>query len=203
MEKTIITIGRQFGAGGRELGKRLAETLDIPYYDKEIIESAAALSGLSKEYIAQNDEIVTNSFLYSLVMGTRTLTGQKTVEEIKMDAQREAIKEIAAKGSCVIIGRTADYTLKDEKPFRVFLSADEETRIQRVCGRDNLSEKDAMKKIHKMDKLRAAYYNEYADAAWGKADNYDLCINLSRITVEKAIDMIIMSVREPNCFRNI
>ncbi|MDD3367678.1 MAG: cytidylate kinase-like family protein [Lachnospiraceae bacterium] len=193
MDKKIITIGRQFGSGGRELGKMLAEKLNISYYDKEIIDSAAVISGLSKEYIAQNDEVVTNSFLYSLVMGTRTLTGQKTVEEIKMDAQREALKEIAAKGSCVIIGRVADYTLREENPFRIFISADENDRVQRVCKRDSLSKEEALKKIRKMDKLRAAYYNEYADAAWGKADNYDLCINLSKISMEKAIAMIVMN----------
>ncbi|MDD2375780.1 MAG: cytidylate kinase-like family protein [Anaerostipes sp.] len=195
MSKTIITIGRQFGAGGRELGKKLANKLNITYYDKEVIDSVAVLSGLSKEYIAENDEVVTNSFLYSIVMGTRTLTGQKTVEEIKMDAQREAILEIAEKGSCVIIGRAADYILKDEKPLRIFISSDEATRVERVCKRDGLSREEAEKKIRKMDKLRAAYYNEYADAAWGRADNYDLCINLSRFSIDQAIEMITMNCK--------
>lgn len=195
MEKIIITIGRQFGAGGRELGKRLAEQLDIPYYDKEIIDSTAAISGLSKEYVSKNDEKATNSFLYSLVMGTRTLTGQKTIEEIKIDAQREAVKRIAEQGSCVIIGRLADYILKQENPFRVFVSADENTRVMRVSKREGLSEQEARKKIQKMDRIRSAYYNEYADAAWGRADNYDLCINRSKISVERAVDMIVMNVR--------
>ncbi|MGI6501578.1 MAG: AAA family ATPase [Anaerostipes sp.] len=195
MSKIIITIGRQFGAGGRELGKKLANKLNITYYDKEVIDSVAVLSGLSKEYIAENDEVVTNSFLYSIVMGTRTLTGQKTVEEIKMDAQREAILEIAEKGSCVIIGRAADYILKEEKPLRIFISSDEATRVERVCKRDGLSKEEAEKKIRKMDKLRAAYYNEYADAAWGRADNYDLCINLSRFSIDQAIEMITMNCK--------
>lgn len=195
MEKTIITIGRQFGAGGREIGKMLANKMNIPYYDKEIIESAAAISGLSKEYIAGTDEVATNSFLYSLVMGTRTLTGQKTLEEIKMDAQREALEKIAEKGSCVIIGRAADYILKEENPFRIYLSADQDNRVKRVSKRDHLSEAEALKKIHKMDKLRKAYYDEYADAAWGKADNYDLCINLSKISVDIAIEMIMMNFK--------
>lgn len=195
MSKTVITIGRQFGAGGRELGKKLADKLNITYYDKEIIDSVAALSGLSKNYIAGNDEVVTNSFLYSLVMGTRTLTGQKTVEEIKMEAQRQALLEIAEKGSCVIIGRAADYILREEKPFRVFVSSQKETRVERVCKRDGLSREDAEKKIRKMDKLRFAYYNEYADAAWGRADNYDLCINLSRISMDQAVEMIIMNCK--------
>lgn len=196
MEKIIITIGRQFGAGGRELGKKLAEKLKIPYYDKEIMAAIAEKSGLSKEYLTQNDEVATNSFLYSLVMGTRTLSGQKTVEEIKMEAQREVMKELAEKGSCIIIGRLADYTLREENIFRIFLSAEKEDRIQRVCNRDHLSEVEALKKIHKMDKLRASYYSEYADAEWGRAGNYDLCINLSKISTEKAIDMIIMNVSD-------
>ncbi|MDD3402974.1 MAG: cytidylate kinase-like family protein [Hespellia sp.] len=195
MSKTIITIGRQFGAGGRELGRKLADKLNIAYYDKEIIDSVAALSGLSKDYIAENDEVVTNSFLYSLVMGTRTLTGQKTVEEIKMDAQREALLEIAKKGSSVIIGRAADYILREEKPFRVFVFSDEETRVERVCRRDGLSREDAEKKIRKMDKLRSAYYNEYTDAAWGRADTYDLCMNLSRFRMDQAIEMITMNYK--------
>ena len=193
MKKIIITIGRQFGAGGRELGKKLAEKLNIAYYDKEIIDFTAMKSGLSKEYLVQNDEVATNSFLYSLVMGTRTLSGQKTVEEIKMDAQREAIKEIAEKGSCVIIGRAADYTLRKENPFRIFISADKKDRVQRVCKRDHLCEEEALKKIHKIDRLRAVYYNEYADTAWGRAENYDLCINFSKISLARAIDMITMN----------
>lgn len=194
MGKIIITIGRQFGAGGREFGKKLAERLKISYFDKEIIDAMAVKSGLSKEYLAQNDEVATNSFLYSLVMGSRTLSGQKTVEEIKMDAQREVIKELAEKGNCIIIGRLADYILREKNIFRIFLSADEEERVKRVCKRDCLSEAEALKKIHKMDKLRASYYNEYADAEWGRAGNYDLCINLSKISTERAINMIIMNV---------
>lgn len=193
MSKAIITIGRQFGAGGRELGKKLADQLNISYYDKEIIDSIAAISGLSKEYLTGTDEVVTNSILYSIVMGTRTLTGQKTVDEIKMDAQRDALKTIAEKGSCVIIGRAADYILREENPFRVFISADKEDRITHICKRDDLSEEEAAKKIQKMDKLRAAYYNEYADPAWGRADNYDLCINLSKISVDQAVKMIMMN----------
>ncbi|RGY98239.1 cytidylate kinase-like family protein [Clostridium sp. AM58-1XD] len=193
MEKIIITIGRQFGSGGRELGKKLAEKINISYYDKEIIDVTAAKSGLSKEYILQNDETATNSFLYSLVMGTRILSGQKTVEEIKIDAQREAIREIAGQGGCVIIGRAADYILRDQNPFRIFISANEEDRVERVCKRDHVSPDEALKKIHKMDKMRAVYYNEYADAEWGKASNYDLCINLTKISVEKAIEMIRMN----------
>lgn len=151
-------------------------------------------SGLSKEYLTQNDEVATNSFLYSLVMGTRTLSGQKTVEEIKMDAQREVMKELAEKGSCIIIGRLADYTLREENIFRIFLSAEKEDPVQRVCNRDHLSEAEALKKIHKLDKLRASYYSEYADTVWGRAGNYDLCIDLSKIRIEKVIDMIIMNV---------
>lgn len=193
MEKIIITIGRQFGSGGRELGKKLAEKLNIPYYDKEIIEFTAMKSGLSKEYIIKNDEVATNSFLYSIVMGARNLSGQKSVEEIKMEAQREVIQEIAEKGSCVIIGRAADYILREQKLFRIFLSANEKDRIERVCKRDNLLPDEALKKIHKMDKMRALYYNEYTDAQWGKANNYDLCINLSKISIKRAIDMIIMN----------
>ncbi len=193
MEHRIITIGREFGAGGREVGKKLAEKLNIPYYDKEIIEMAAMKSGLSTEYIQNNDEVATNSFLYSLVMGTRTLSGQKTVDEIRMDAEREVIREIAEKGSCVIIGRAADDVLKGKNLLRVFLSAEEADRAERVSKRDQISQEQAVKKVRKMDKLRAVYYSEYADAHWGSARNYDLCMNLSYINMDKAVEMIAMN----------
>lgn len=195
MKKPIITIGRQFGAGGRELGKELAKRLDIPYFDKELIHKAAELSGLSEEYLENKDERATTSFLYSLVMGTRTLTGQPSLEEMTWKAEQDAILSAAKEGGCVIVGRCADYILRDRKElFRVFIMADEARRMEHVSKRDGISLDEAASKMKKMDKRRAAYYNMYAEHSWGTAGNYDLCINMSKVGTEKAIEMVLMSL---------
>ena len=115
MKQTIITIGRQFGAGGREMGKRLAETLGIPYYDKELLAEAAKISGLSSDYLERRDKCSTSSLLYSFVMGTRTLTGQPSLEELAWKAQRDAVEAVARQGGCVIVGRCADVILRDNR----------------------------------------------------------------------------------------
>lgn len=195
MKKVIITIGRQFGAGGREIGKELAAKLNIPYYDKEILRKAAKISGLSEAYLENEDEKVTKSFLYSLVMGTRTLTGQPSLEELTREAEREAVLSVADEGSCIIVGRCADYILSGcEGLLRIFIMAEEKQRVERVSKRDNLDIREADLKIKKMDKRRAAYYNMYTDHNWGNAGNYDLCINMSRIEKEKVIEMIVMNL---------
>ena len=140
MAELYITIGRQFGSGGREIGKKVAQALDIPYYDKEILAVAARESGLSQEFLKSYDEKPTNSFLYSLVMGQQRLSpglAGNTVEQLAANAQRDAVLSVAAKGSCVIVGRCADYILRD-KPglLRVFICADHDARIARVVHRD-------------------------------------------------------------------
>ena len=191
MKQTIITIGRQFGAGGREMGKRLAETLGIPYYDKELLAEAAKISGLSSDYLERRDECSTSSLLYSFVMGTRTLTGQPSLEELAWKAQRDAVEAVARQGGCVIVGRCADVILRDNPHLlRVFLSADESQRVERVSRRDNLSLQNAQAKIHRMERTRAAYYHAMTDQTWGLAANYDLCLSISRLGTEKAFQLI-------------
>lgn len=192
----VITIGRQFGAGGRELGKRLAKELKIPYYDKELLSEAAKLSGLSELYLDQEDERVTNSLLYSLVMGTRTLTGQPSLEELVWDAQRKAILSVAEKGSCIIVGRCADYVLRGRVGLlRLFVMDDMEQRICHVSQRDGITPEQAKQKIRKMEKMRAAYYNSRTDSRWGAAENYDLCLNISRIGKDRVLAIILDQVQ--------
>lgn len=192
----VITIGRQFGAGGRELGKRLAKELQIPYYDKELLSEAAKLSGLSELYLDQEDERVTNSLLYSLVMGTRTLTGQPSLEELVWDAQRKAILSVADKGGCIIVGRCADYVLRDRPNLlRLFVMDDMEQRIRHVSQRDGITPAQAEQKIRKMEKMRAAYYNSRTDSRWGYAENYDLCLNISRIGKDQVLTIILDQVQ--------
>ena len=183
MDNLYITIGRQFGSGGRETGKKVAEALGIPYYDKELL------------VVAEYDEKPNNSFLYSLVMGQSSLVGGHhgpTVEQMAAKAQREAVLAVAKKGSCVIVGRCADYILRDEPGLvRVFISADHDARIQRICHRDGVTEKEAEEKIKKMDKARAAHYSFQTDKKWADVESYDLCINSSRKGIDAAVKMIL------------
>lgn len=194
-QQLYVTIGRQFGSGGREIGKRVAQALGVPYYDKELLKVAAEKSGLSHEFLTNYDEKPTNSFLYSLVMGQQNvLSGMRgsTVEQLASQAQRDAVLSVAEQGSCVIVGRCADYILRDKPGLvRVFICADDEARVERICQRDGLAEKEAREKMKKMDKARSAYYAFHADREWGAADSYDLCINSSRSGVDTAVELIL------------
>lgn len=199
MDNIYVTIGRQFGSGGREIGKKVAEALGIPYYDKELLVVAAKESGLSHQFLTEYDEKPNNSFLYSLVMGQSSLVGGHqgpTVEQMAAKAQREAVLAVAQKGSCVIVGRCADYILRDQPGLvRVFISADHDARIARICKRDGVTEKEAEDKIKKMDKARAAHYSFQTDKKWADVESYDLCINSSRKGIDAAVKLILDFVK--------
>ena len=199
MERTYITIGRQFGSGGREVGKKVAQALGIPYYDKELLAVAAKESGLSHQILQAYDERPTNSFFYSLVMGQQNLlvgAQNVTVEQLAAKAQRDAVQSVADKGSCVIVGRCADYLLRERGGLlRVFICADWDKRIDRVCRRDGLGQKEAEEKLRRMDKTRAAYYSFHTDRKWGAAETYDLCINSSRKGPDATADLILSFIR--------
>lgn len=194
-QQLYVTIGRQFGSGGREIGKKVAQALGIPYYDKELLKVAAEKSGLSHEFLSNYDEKPTNSFLYSLVMGQQNvLSGVhgSTVEQLASQAQRDAVLSVAEQGSCVIVGRCADYILRDKPGLvRVFICADDDQRAKRICQRDGVSEKEAREKMKRMDKARSAYYAFHADREWSAADSYDLCINSSRRGIDAAVELIL------------
>lgn len=199
MAELYITIGRQFGSGGREIGKKVAEALGIAYYDKELLTVAAKESGLSHEFLRSYDEKPTNSFLYSLVMGQQNvLAGVRgsTVEQLASQAQRDAVLSVAEKGSCVIVGRCADYILRD-KPglLRVFVCADPAHRVERICQRDGVTEKEAREKMKKMDKTRATYYSFHTDRQWGAAESYDLCVSSSLKGIDAAVELILQFCR--------
>lgn len=198
MQKTIITISRQFGAGGRELGKKLAHRLNVPYYDKELLSKAAKDSGLTQEFIEHYDEKHTSSLLYNLAMAPHLMLDSlgTSWEDMAVKATKEAILS-AAENSCVIVGRNADFILRNEAGlFRIFITANEEQRIARIVARDKVSAEEAEKKMYRMDKARAANYNYYTNQNWGQAGNYDLCLNLSKISLEKAIRLIMDCVNE-------
>lgn len=194
MDNIYITIGREFGSGGREIGKKVARALDIPYYDKELLAVAAEESGLSPEFLQSYDERPANSFLYSLVMGQQNIltSGHDTVEQLAAKAQRDAVLAVAEKGSCVIVGRCADYILRDQPGLvRIFVTAGHDARIRRICQRDGVTEKEAEEKIRKMDRTRASYYSFHTDRKWGAAESYDLCVSSSLRGVDTAVDVIL------------
>ena len=203
---TIITIGRQFGSGGREIGKRLADELGIEFYDKELLSRAAKDSKICKELFETHDEKPTNSFLYSLVMDTYSMGfASGSVNEMPLNhkiflAQFDAIKKIAANESCVIVGRCADYALADEPHcLNIFIRSNMDDRIKRISERLNVTENKAKDIIKKKDKERSSYYNYYTSKKWGDARSYDLCLNTSQISVEDSIELI-LKYRE--CMRN-
>ncbi len=200
MVKVIITIGRQFGSGGREVGRKVASSLGIPFYDKELLAVAAKESGLSAQFLEDYDEKPTNSLLYSIVVGQSHMlmhgNGRISVEQMASKAQRDAVMSVASKGSCVIVGRCADYILREEPGLvRVFLSASKEDRIRRICERDGMTEDKARDKMRRMDKARRSYYSFHADGDWGEAYNYDICINVSRFGIDKTVETILQYVK--------
>ncbi len=203
-KKIIITIARQYGSGGREIGELIAKELSIPLIDKELVKDAAAKGELSEEIIRSADESAANSLLYTLAMGSNVLGttihfGYKMPLNDKLFIlQSEAIKNYASKGSCVIIGRCADYVLRDEPSlFRIFIYGDLDHRTERVKMRHpEIKSSQVVDVITKTDKRRASYYNFYTGNKWGKFDNYDMAINSSTFGVEETAKIISAAIKK-------
>ena len=192
MTKRIITISREFGSGGRFIGEEVAKKLGIAYYDKNIINEIAEKSGLSPEYIQENAELSPKKGLFAYAFAGRDVTG-KSVEDIVYEAQRNVILELADKEPCVIIGRNADYILKDrDDVLNVFIHGDAPEKIQRITRLYNVEEQKAVKMMADIDKRRMANYNFYTNQKWGKADNYTLCLNSSQLGYDRC-EKIIMA----------
>ena len=192
----IITIGRQFGSGGRQIGEVLAKRMDVPFYDKQLLKEAAKESGICEEIFDSFDEKPTNSFLYSLVMDPYSL-GFGGSTELPLNhkvflAAFDTIKSLAEKnGSCVFVGRCADYALRDmDNVVNVFIYGDLEDRAKRVAVDKGITESRAKDLIKKEDKSRASYYNYYTSKRWGDMKGYDICINTSRYGIEKTTDIL-------------
>jgi len=194
---TIITIARQYGSAGIDIGQRLAEKYGIKCYDKELLNRVSKESGYCEEIIQKQDERPTSSFLYNLVMDTYSF-GYNTSHFVDMPisqkiflAQFDTIKKIANEGPCVIVGRCADYALEDRTDVvNIFIYANEEDKINYVKEHNNLNEKDAREMIIKMDKQRQSYYNYYTSKKWGRADTYHLCINSSVLGIDGTVNLI-------------
>ena len=191
MTKRIITISREFGSGGRFIGEEVAKKLGVAYYDKDIIGKIAEQSGLSPEYIQENAELSPKKGLFAYAFSGRDITG-KSVGDMVYEAQRKIIMEIAAKESCVIIGRNADFILKDrDDVLNVFIHGDMPEKIQRIIDLYNVEEKEAVKMMADTDKKRMTNYNFYTEQKWGKASNYTLCLNSSQLGYDRC-ERIIM-----------
>ncbi len=191
MTNKIITISRQFGSGGRFIGEEVAKKLNIAYYDKDIIEEIAKESGLSVKYIEEKGELSSKKGLFSYAFSGRDSIG-KTVEDIMYEAQRKVILQIAEKESCVIIGRNADYILKDrDDVLNVFICGNIENKIDRIVDLYNVDKSEAEKMINDIDKRRRTNYNFYTEQKWGMARNYGLSLNSSIIGYDKCEEIII------------
>jgi cytidylate kinase len=193
----IITIGREFGSGGRELGRRLAEELGIEYYDKEIIDAIAKKTSMSQEYVQEVLEGKPHH-LFPITIGQSMFIADNFYIQQEQSiylAQCEIIRELAQKSSCVIVGRCADYILKEFNPYRIFVYADMDSRIRRCLSRNieaekHLTEKDIKKQILSIDKNRAKYYDYYTGNKWGDKNNYDLCINTTDVVIKEIVPVI-------------
>lgn len=192
----IITIGREYGSGGRQIGQAVAERLGIAYYDKELISLAAKKSGLSDEFIASNEQRTRSSLMHSFSASSAYHTGffaghYLPLAESIFITQAQVIRDIAARESAVIVGRCADYILSGrENTINVFIHAPMEARVKRIMALHNLNEAAAIKEIATSDKERGNHYFRYTDMKWGKAQNYDICVNSALMGIEKTVEML-------------
>lgn len=190
---TIITIGRSFGSGGGHIGQAVGKKLGIPFYDNELISKVAEENGYSKNLFADGEErrslFSMSSFFSTSRLGV--IDGSYVNDNVMFKIQSDVIRSIAQKGDAVIIGRCADYILRDMKCLSVFVCAPEEFRIQRLMREEGLSEDEAERLMRRKDRTRETYYNYYTFGNWGQADNYNLCVDSSVLGIEGTADYII------------
>ena len=195
MKKRIITISREFGSGGRFIGEEVAKKLGIAYYDKNVINEIAEKSGLSPEYIQENAELSPKKGMFAYALAGRDITG-RSVEDMVYEAQRKVILELAEKVPCVIIGRNADYILKDrDDVLNVFIHGNMPEKTQRIIRLYNVDEKKAVKMMADTDKRRMTNYNFYTEHKWGKASNYTLCLNSSQLGYDRCEKIIMECIK--------
>jgi len=190
-DKTVILISREYGSGGRGIGEKLAKELNIPFYDKEVIRLACQESGFDTSLFEDTDKQSKHPISYFLSMYSSTMTpSDLSLNDQVFLVQSKVIRELA-QNSCVIIGRCADYILRDyDDVIRIFIHADMEDRIERVIDEYKDEEDNIKEKIRRIDKNRATYYNYYSNRRWGNLDNYDLSLNTSKIDVDTCVDII-------------
>ncbi len=195
-DNLVITIERQYGSGGRDVGHALAELLGCKCYDQDLIYMAAKRSGISEEALMEADEQASNSLLYTLAMGasmifTNTTPMSVPINDALFIAQSEIIRELSEKENCIIVGRCADYILSEHpKKVTVFVQRDMNDRVTRIMERAGISEAAAKERITKKDKKRANYYSYYTGGKWGKPENYDLVVSTSNVGIDGAAKII-------------
>ncbi len=194
----LITISRQFGSGGREIGKKLSEKLEINYYDREIIEEVASKTGLHKNYVEANENNITKNF--PIAFGRAFTSYAQPVSDKLFLAQSDAIKDLAKKGKGVFVGRCADYILKDKKILKVFIySSDIDKKIngcyERVPADRRYNRKAMRRKIEEVDEKRRRYYNYYTGKKYGNPTNYNIAIDTAKFSVNQAVDIIISALK--------
>ena len=200
--KIIITIGRQFGSGGREIGKKLSEAFEIPYYDKELLTEASKESGICEEVFEKADELASNSLSYAMSMGFSYMGNFAPYSDVLSNdglfkIQSDAIRKIAAKGSCVLVGRCADYILRDDPTMiSVFIHNSKEVRIKRIVAALPVTSDQAEELMEKRDKSRASYYNYYTNKTWGASKSYDLSIDASVLGIDETVAFIKMFIEK-------
>ena len=208
MQKKIVTISRQYGSGGRYIGKKLSEKLGIPCYDEKLIDMVAKESGFAQDFVAEKGERMTGSLLFniasSLSYANNVFSGNGvSLQDEIYFIQNKIIKDLAEKGSCVIVGRCADYALSEYKDcFSVFVHADTDWRINRLSQKHNKTAKEAKDMINKTDKSRSSYYNYYTNKKWGAASSYNLCVDSSKLGIDGAAKAIIQAIEIFDSIKN-
>lgn len=187
----VITISREYGSGGRKIAQELAKKLGFDYYDKSIIEMAAKESNLSEEYVEAKEQTMTNSFLYDLFSQYQAITEEKTKLDKLYEIEAKIIREAAVKGNCVIVGRCADYILKDVNNCQnVFIYAKEEFKVKQIMQREQLERTVALKHVRDINKRRFMHYKYYTGEIWGHSKNYNLCLDVTTLCLADAVEMI-------------
>lgn len=190
MKNRIITISRQFGSGGRTIGKQTAAKLGIPCYDHELIEKIAEESGLAKEYIAERGEFSSHGSWLANVLSDRDYNGH-SLQDTLWSIQRKVILDLAEQGPCVIVGRCADYILEDTADcLTVFIHSDMKKRADRIVHQYGEKSDSPEKRLKDKDKRRASYYNFYTDRKWGALQNYDITLNSGVLGIDKCVDIL-------------
>lgn len=188
MKNRIITISRQFGSGGRTIGKEVAQKLGIPCYDQELIEKISEDTGLNAEFVSAHTETTVYSTLIASAFNTYSAS---STQDYLWDIQVKIITQLAEQGPCVIVGRCADYILKDKADLlKVFVHADDQSRADRIVNLYGVKEDSPLKRLAKKDKRRAAYYRFYTDIEWGDVRNYHISLDSGKLGIDKCVDII-------------
>ncbi len=199
MKKNIITISRQFGSGGRTVGRLVAEKLGIPFYDKELVEQIALESGFAPKFVEEHGEHAPSKSIFAYAFAPQGISGVMngmSTADFLWNIQCSAILQLAEQGPCVIVGRNADYILKDRKDaLHAYIHADTDFRADRIVRLYGESEKRPEARLEEKDKRRMRNYQHYTGRVWGAAENYDICLNTGKIGVEEAADMIVQIVK--------